>query len=455
MKCECDTMNSEIDIQEPSKFNPKLIYKNFYSVLKYSNYKVLFCYKLAFSINSITKNIGSIITIIFFLIFSLFFIIYITKGKNQINLNIKEAYKKNIENKNVMKIQKNNNNKNQIFNKKGALNDKVKIKSNLNNNFKLNVKRYDNLVIRKVRNKKTFQKLNHKSMNSKNIHKLNNQDFLRNKIVNKYNNNIVLVNIKNKNNFYNSEFKKIKGNNNSYKKILKINKPFSKQKKSFDYCELNNLEYREAKIFDKRNFFKIYWSLLKREHSFIFTFITKDDYNIRMIKYSRFIFLLCSDMAMNVLFFSDETMHKMFLDYGKYNIIQQITQILYSTIISKLLEILLCFLSMTDNYYYQIKNSKRLNKNFLLKITKCIKIKIGFFFGLTIFIFAFYWYLISCFCAVYKNTQIAFIKDSFSSFLLDNIIPFAIYLFPSLLRIISLKTNMKFIYQLSNIIPFF
>ena len=30
--------------------------------------------------------------------------------------------------------------------------------------------------------------------------------------------------------------------------------------------------------------------------------------------------------------------------------------------------------------------------------------------------FAFYWYTITCFCAVYNNTQNAFIKDSLSSF---------------------------------------
>ena len=53
--------------------------------------------------------------------------------------------------------------------------------------------------------------------------------------------------------------------------------------------------------------------------------------------------------------------------------------------------------------------------------------------------FAFYWYLITCFCAVYQNTQFAFIKDSFMSSFLDNLIPFVVYLFPSLFRIISLK----------------
>ena len=91
--CSSD-LNSEINTQEKTKFNAKDIYKSFFSVLKYSNYKVLKCSKLTFSINSLTRNIGSIITIIYFLIFLVFLIIYILKGINllkaDISKNIKE-----------------------------------------------------------------------------------------------------------------------------------------------------------------------------------------------------------------------------------------------------------------------------------------------------------------------------------------------------------------------------
>ena len=100
---------------------------------------------------------------------------------------------------------------------------------------------------------------------------------------------------------------------------------------------------------------EIYWSILKREHLIIFTFIYRNDHNISLVKYSRLIFFICTDMALNVFFFADETMHKMFLDYGRYNFIQQIPQIIYSTITSQLIEIFLCYLSLTDKYFYQIK----------------------------------------------------------------------------------------------------
>ena len=157
---------------------------------------------------------------------------------------------------------------------------------------------------------------------------------------------------------------------------------------------------------------------------------------------------------MNVFFFSDETMHKMFLDYGRYNFIQQIPQIIYS----KLIEVILCYLSLTDKHFYQIKKAKTILKSSITDIMKCIQIKITFYFIYTSIMFIFYWYLISCFCSVYRNTQIAFIKDSLLSCLLGFLIPFVIYLFPSFLRTIVLKTNKfkkEWIYKLSNIIPFF
>ena len=62
------------------KFNGKMLYENFYEVLKYSNYKVLKCYKLVFNNNVISKNIGSIIVIIYFALYFPFLLLFIIKG---------------------------------------------------------------------------------------------------------------------------------------------------------------------------------------------------------------------------------------------------------------------------------------------------------------------------------------------------------------------------------------
>ena len=192
---------------------------------------------------------------------------------------------------------------------------------------------------------------------------------------------------------------------------------FTKEKK-YDDFELNKLEYNEAIKLDRRTFLEIYLSILKREQSIIFTFFIRNDHNIIYIKYPSFIFFICTNMVLNVFFFSEEAIHKIFLDYGKYNIIQQIPQIIYSTIVSQLIQVFICYLSLIDKHYYQIKNLKIKSKKEISKIIKCVKIKIYFFFIFTGIMYFFYWYIITCFCEVYKNTQIAFIKDSLISFAL-------------------------------------
>ena len=67
----------------------------------------------------------------------------------------------------------------------------------------------------------------------------------------------------------------------------------------------------------------------------------------------------------------------------------------------------------------------------------------------------FFWYFISCFCAVYTNTQIILFKDTLISFTLSMLYPFGINLIPGLLRIPALnaeKKDKKCVYKLSQFI---
>ena len=153
-------------------------------------------------------------------------------------------------------------------------------------------------------------------------------------------------------------------------------------------------------------------------------------------------------------------MHKLFLNYGKYDFFQQIPQITYSTIISQLIEVFLCFLSLTDKYFYRLKSvliDKKKNVD-ISKITRCIYIKLFFFYLFTFISFAAFWYIISIFCGVYRNTQISFIKDSLISFAICLTYPLVFYFISALLRYCSLrnsKKNFKCMYNISYIIPLF
>ena len=188
-----------------------------------------------------------------------------------------------------------------------------------------------------------------------------------------------------------------------------------------DPYELNKLEYIDALLLDKRIFLTTYLSFMKREQLVWFTFISWNDYNIFYIKISRFLILLTTQMTMNALLFADKTIHKLYLNYNTYNFGQSLPGIIYSILITHALEILLCFLSMTDIHIYEIKSMKKSEQTAdrINNILKNIRIKLIIFFALGSLLFIFYWYCVSAFCAVYQKTQGFLILNSFLSFLFE------------------------------------
>ena len=230
--------------------------------------------------------------------------------------------------------------------------------------------------------------------------------------------------------------------------------------KKYSDFELDNLEYSEAIMYDKRSFINLYIYIVKREHIIIFTFFYYQDYNLISIKLSLFVFSICLDMTTNILFFDDESMHKIYLDYGKYNFISQIPQIIYSAIISESMDIFLKYLSLSEKEIYEVKKYKNIKEvgDGIKQLIKCLKIKFFFFFFICFIFMIFFWYFISIFCAIYENTQTTLFKDSSLSFLISMLYPFGLYLLPASLRYISLrsiKKNKKFLFKISNYIPIF
>ena len=81
--------------------------------------------------------------------------------------------------------------------------------------------------------------------------------------------------------------------------------------------------------------------------------------------------------------------------------------------------------------------------------------KIVFFYIISFIILLFFWYFISCFCAVYVNTQKILIYDTLISFGTSNIYSFLFYLLPTILRLLALRAktkNQKWLYDISLIL---
>ena len=262
---------------------------------------------------------------------------------------------------------------------------------------------------------------------------------------------------------------KILNNNNNITHINRINNfnrinnnpnNLSNYKKILNYNdnELNTLEYKEAIISDKRTFFQFYLSLLKEGNLFVFAFYcNNNDYNSQIIKIFLFFFFFSVHFTINALFFNDDTMHKIYLDEGSFNFVYQILQIIYSSLISAAISILIIYLSLSQSNILEMKKEKNMEKlNIKVKeLIKCLKIKFALFFVVSFFLLIFFAYYIICFCGIYVNTQLHLIKDTLISFGLSLIYPFGLCLIPGFFRIPALKAKNKdkeCLYKFSKII---
>ena len=251
-----------------------------------------------------TKNKGSIITIAFFLIHIIFLTIYMIKGINQLKTdilkNIIEKLENNDENTREKIIIIKEDNKWQSRNSRQSLKEKEE-KENIKSfkdlrpqkNKKEENKREDNRIARNSKRNTKLIKRNIFKYPPKKVNSFYKELKLdsKNIINNSRNNNILIIDKKflfkdiNKN-------EKFQEKKNNINQILETKRTDQKEKEKLDGYELNDLDYESAIKLDKRNFIQIYWSLIKREHSIIFTFITKDDHNITYIKYSKIFFLI-------------------------------------------------------------------------------------------------------------------------------------------------------------------
>ena len=215
------------------------------------------------------------------------------------------------------------------------------------------------------------------------------------------------------------------------------------------------MSYNEALKIDRRTYCQYYWSLLKKKQLILFSFYPNKDYNSQIIKSFLFFFFYSSDITVNALFFTDDTMHKIYIDSGFFNFSYQLPQIIYSSLISNIINVIIEYLSLSENTIISIKYKKFLDLFETKKIIRKMKIKFHFFFVVTFILLLIFWYYISCFCCIYHNTQIHLITDSLISFCLSLVYTVFMNLIPGIFRKLALsnvKGNKSCIFKLSQII---
>ena len=461
--CDCE-VKIKLPLISEIVINKDKLINNLVNVKNVLNLKVLKCYKVLFTKDGLINNIGSYImlSIIFLYILSIFIFVfkdyYILRKKidNIIgNQNNNTIIKKPIKNKKRKKKAKKSKNK-----KSKSTKDNI---NNINNNISQAENKINNIETENGNNKSSIPKINNNPPSIKNKKKKNRN---KSRINILKTSGELSANSKKDGAFMNSEYllnslskSKTNANNLELGPKKKRNSKFIKFGKKVylklnDY-EINVLVYKDALFLDKRTYCEYYLSLIKTKHLIIFTFYTSNDYNSKIIKICLFFFSFALYYTVNALFFSDSTMHKIYEEEGSYNFIYQLPLILYSTLICSVANTIVSFLSLTEKNLLQLKQDKIDKQRKLNEMLKCLNIKFILFYLISFILLSFFWYYLSCFCAIYRNTQIHLIKDTLVSFGLTILYPFGLFFIPGIFRIPSLKrNNRECIYKLSKILQF-
>ena len=471
--CECKAKASINSISDIINNKDKLLY-SFKDLKNAINLEVMKCYKKMLNKDELLKNIGSYIILVILFVYIISFFAFLSKGYSLIYQTIHNLVVKINNERNNNKINKNLKENKRATHIKHHSKKQKKHKTNSNNNsltiINNSSKNIYNTELRKKSKKKKTQKskisISHKTssqkINSNPINKRrknkNSTKILNDELSSKCHTHTKLdikYSYKSKPSSKNKLKVSFINEKNLDNRISIRNTKLKLQLSNYNDYEINHLLYTEAIGIDNRTYKQYYWSLLKQKHLIIFTFYTSNDYNSRIIKICLFFFNFGVYITISALFFNYKTMHKIYEDEGDFNFVYQIPQIIYSTIISSLINILVKTFSLTQNNVLELKNDK---ENIISKeksLFGCLKIKYAIFFILSFIFLFFFWFYLACFCCIYPNTQIHLFKDSSISFALSLIYPFFINLFPGFFRIPSLKAAKKdkeCLYKFSQII---
>ena len=162
------------------------------------------------------------------------------------------------------------------------------------------------------------------------------------------------------------------------------------------------------------------------------------------------------------MFFNDDKIHKIYEDHGTFDILYQLPQIIYSYLISYIFDFLLNLLALSEDDIIEFKKIEKIvNINKKVKELKNrLNIKFYLYFIISMLFLLCFWYYLSIFCAVYRNTQYHLIKDTVISFGLSLVTPLGLYLLPGIFRIPSLtdkkiKNDYLYLYKFSQILQMF
>ena len=208
---------------------------------------------------------------------------------------------------------------------------------------------------------------------------------------------------------------------------------------------LNNMNFENAIIYDKRGFFSYFCNILMYNQMLLFL-IFKDNWNFVITKISMFVNIITFALFFNVIFFGNKLIKSIYENKGGLSIKNAIGWIFLSSLLTVILN---CFAKILGLTKRDVDNSKN-NPNFNKEDFSNIVFRRTIIYFIICFIFTlFIWYFGMSFCAIYTKCQKNLIFYIFLTWVIIMIYPFFLCAFIALFRYIGLKCQIKIFYTIS------
>ena len=129
------------------------------------------------------------------------------------------------------------------------------------------------------------------------------------------------------------------------------------------------MKFEQAFLYDDRNF-QMYQNLLKCDQLLIFTFQTKNDFNLRLLKIELFIISVSLYSSMRALFYTDDPIDYLYKYEGKFSFIYTLPQTIFSTICYDIITFILQCLTLSQNKIQNLNQSSKNTEEYITGINK-------------------------------------------------------------------------------------
>ena len=228
--------------------------------------------------------------------------------------------------------------------------------------------------------------------------------------------------------------------------------------KEYDEKQLNELDYEEAVIYDKRNFCKMLWYSLKEKQTLINTFFSPNNLKPFPMKLLVLIFSFSCYFVINGFLYNEEYVstklesseNKSFYEY----ISDSLERILYTSIVGGIISFIIGILFNTekkiDNAINKYNDNKILLKGEIAKIHRVSKIITLCFIIIQFILMILFTIYIFCFCYVYPNNKLDWVKSSLIVIGIIQIFSaFTCFLFTSI-KYLGIKLQIEFCFKISS-----